>query len=654
MRRILPYLFLVAALIATFLVYQRGLSGAFLYDDKPNIVDNAGLAIRVINFDTMKQVVFSGYGGPLLRPISMLSFAVNRYLTGLDPYYFKFTNLLIHMLNGVAVFFLARLLLDFYRRIYRPQLTEESPLWIAIAVSALWLLHPLNLTSVLYVVQRMASLSALFVFCGLVLYLYGRNRLIERKTWSTTIILASVLIFTPLAVLSKENGILLPAFMLVIEATILQWRTPDRRSRRMLLALFALTVLLPALLVVTYVLFNPAAVTGGYAIRDFSLAERLMTEARVLWFYLRMSLLPDISSMGFYHDDISISHNLLTPVSTLPAVAGLLVMLAGALLLRKKLPMLSFGVLFFLVGHSIESSVIALELVHEHRNYLPLFGVLMPAVYYALSPFFGFASLRLRRIAMPAVIALFAALTWLRASQWSDPLGMMQMEVRHHPQSSRANADLAYEYAYLPAATRLQSAENFSNAVHYYTQAASLSDNDTSGFFGILAINSVRGYPTDPKWSNELERRLEYLPSRPDSGNSLVALEKCLVAGRCAISSEMMERLLRAALRNPTLTGPRRTAVLFALSDFLFEIKKQPEQAAEAAHLAVAAAPRDVSERLTLIVFLIDMNKLDEAGEELVKASAMDTRGAYKNELAELGKDISDIRARKPGGKYER
>ena len=587
----------------------------------------------------------SGSAGMLKRPVSMVTFALNHYFSGPDPYYFKATNLAIHLLNGTSIFILSRLLLDLYRKLHRPQLTENSLPWIAIATAALWLLHPFNLTGVLYVVQRMESLSALFTFCGLILYLYGRKRLIEHQSGAMSAILAAVLVFTPLAVLSKENGILLPVFMLVIETTVLQWQTPDRRSRYMLLALFALTVLLPALVVVTYVLLNPAFILGGYSIRDFSLTERLMTEARVLWLYLHMILLPDIASMGVYHDDIAISRSLLSPATTLPAIAGLLALLAGAVLLRKKYPLFSFGVFFFLVGHSMESTVIGLELVHEHRNYLPMFGILLPVVYYTLSPIFHPASLRLRRFAMPIVITLFAVLTWLRADQWRDPLSLMQKEVQHHPQSTRANSDLAFQYAYLPANSQSEAAENYQNAVYYYTLAATLSESDTSGFFGILAVNSKRGMPTDPSWADELEKRLEHLPSRPSSVSSLMALEKCLTAGHCTYSQELVERLLRAALRNPTLNGPSRTAALFALSDFLFEIKKQPEQAAAAAYQAVASAPNDVSERLTLIVFLINMNKLDEAGNELMKARDMDAGGAYSVKIAELGKQLADIRS---------
>jgi len=100
MRRFLPFFCLIVVLVVTYLVYQRGLYGPFLFDDGPNIVQNSKLAIHDLNLGTLKQAAYSGYSGPLLRPFSMMSFAVNYYATGLDPYYFKLTNLVIHLCNG--------------------------------------------------------------------------------------------------------------------------------------------------------------------------------------------------------------------------------------------------------------------------------------------------------------------------------------------------------------------------------------------------------------------------------------------------------------------------------------------------------------------------------------------------------------------------
>lgn len=641
-------------LLVTIGCYIPGLHGGFLFDDAINIQNNVYIAITQLNVQSLWQAAMSSSAGMLNRPVSMMTFALNHYFSGLDPYYFKITNLVIHLLNGICIFILSSQLLNFHHKLHCPQVPVNSIVWVSMAIAALWLLHPFNLTGVLYVVQRMMSLSTLFTLCGLMLYLNGRKRMFEKQPYCLHIILAAFLIFTPLAVLSKENGALLPVFMLAIEVTILQWQTPDARSRHALITLFSLLVLLPALLLTVFILFNPASITGGYWIRDFSLMERLMTEVRVLWFYVHMTLLPDIAAMGLYHDDIVVSRSLFAPLTTMTSILGLLVLLTGAVLLRRRYPLFSFGVFFFLIGHSMESSVISLELVHEHRNYLPMYGILMPVAYYTLSSVCHPSSLRLRRIAMIVAIVLFAVLTLLRAGQWSEPLGMIKMEALHHPESARANADLAFQYAKLPITSHQQDQDNYRNAIQYFTQAANVSERDTAGFFGVLAVNSARGFSTDLSWTDELEKRLEYFPSLPSSANSLMALEKCNSSGRCILSPQLMERLLRAALRNPTLSGPRRSTVLFSLSNFLLIIKHQPEQAAEAAYLAAAASPEDGGQRLILITLLINMNKLKEAEAEIMKTRSMDMRGKYFLALAELEKQLTDIKVRKSQEKYER
>lgn len=644
MSRFPPIFLFACSLVLTFFCYQAGLQGTFLFDDTVNIVDNGALRIQSLDMVSLKAAAFSMANGLSARPISMLSFAVNHYFGDLVPYGFKLTNLAIHLLNGVCIFILTQLILGALRRRHASLLSFDQLRWISLATASFWMLHPFNLTGVLYVVQRMASLSTLFTLLGLITYLYGRVRQLDGKPgWGW--MFSSFFVFTPLAVLSKENGALLPAFVLLMELVLLNFQGTTPKSGAALKALFTATVILPVIAAIIYSIINPTWLLEGYNLRDFTLTERLMTEARVVWFYLQMTLLPNIAAMGFYHDDFVISTGLLTPPSTLFSISGLLGLLIAALLWRKTQPVLALGILFFLLGHSMESSVIPLELVHEHRNYLPMFGVVLPVAYYMLSPEHHPASLRMRKVGVVLVVIMFAALTWLRASQWSDPFGLMQMEVQHHPQSARANADLASQYAYLPASNALDADLNYRNALAHFSQAAYISKNDTAGFFGVLAINSARGLPTDATWTDELEKRLERMPSLPSSINSLMALEKCYVAGRCKHGPELMERLLRAALRNPTLTGPRRSTALFALSDFLFKINHQPEQAAEAAYQAVAAAPTDMGQRLTLIVFLVNMGKLDKADMEITKTRNMNTHGTYTLALTQLEQQLARVRA---------
>ncbi|MGH8627615.1 MAG: hypothetical protein ACREYC_20875 [Gammaproteobacteria bacterium] len=226
---------LTVVFFITAVLYARGFSGSFLFDDDINITANERVQIESLSSDALKQAAFSIKSGPLARPLSMLSFALNHYFHGLDPFYFKLTNLIVHLATGVALFFALRLLLELFRRRHRV-LTASHRDWIALAVTAAWLLHPLNLTSVLYIVQRMTALAAMFSLLSLVLYLYGRLRQFEHKSAWIFIGIAFGVTY-PLGVLSKENALLLPVFLLLAEWLLLGFHAPKTLTRRALMVL---------------------------------------------------------------------------------------------------------------------------------------------------------------------------------------------------------------------------------------------------------------------------------------------------------------------------------------------------------------------------------------------------------------------------------
>lgn len=646
MLRFLPVFLFVCCLVLAFFCYRPGLYGDFLFDDTINIVENGALKIDMLDLSSLKAAAFSMRNGIQGRPVSMASFALDYYFRGPAPYGFKLTNLIIHLLNGVCIFVLSILVLGIHRRRHAPELSADRMRWASLAVASAWLLHPLNLTGVLYVVQRMASLSALFTLLGLIAYLFGRRRQLDGKSgWGW--ILSAFALFTPLAVLSKENGALLPAFMLLAEVVLLNFQAPETRARFMLAALFAVAVVLPAIVLVFYSIYKPAWLLVGYNIRDFTLPERLMTEARVLWFYLRLIIVPDISQLGLRHDDISISRGLLTPFSTLFACIGIALLAGAAFLLRKRHPIAAFGILFFLLGHSIESSVIPLEIAHEHRNYLPDYGILLMVFYYLLSPAWhqrgaqlvrGKDTLRLRQALAVVLVMFFGAITALRAGQWADSFQLAQIEVKHHPDSMRANTEMAYIYASLPAFSSAQVEEYYQLAFSHYQKAYNLSSSDTSGLFGMIGINAGRGKPVEESWVKELEYRLEHQPFAPAAANSLMRVEKCVTEGVCRRSSLDMARLLQAALRNPTLSGNGRSSVQFAWSNYLFESLHDRDAALKAAYKAMEATPGDPENRITLIKFLLNQGELGDAKKQVAQMRQTDDMQIYGKRLDELEK----------------
>lgn len=647
MKRLLPRILLLACLAFAVAIYFPGTTGYFLFDDTINIVENDLLRIQSLDFLTLERVALSGSTGSLGRPISVLSFALNYYFNGLSPYHFKLTNIAIHLVNGVLVYILTNLILKANSERGPETTSPDYRSWTSLAVSSAWLLHPLNLTGVLYIVQRMTSLAALFTFAGMITYLYGRQCVAFRRSgWIW--ILSSFLLFAPLATLSKENGALLPIFLLLIESLLFQFKTNSRLLHHTLIALFVLSVALPTVAAGTFLIAHPEWLSWGYQLRDFTLAERLMTEARVLLFYIQSIVAPNLPQLGIYHDDIPISKGILDPVTTLLSILALSAILFASVRWRKRYPLVAFGILFFLVGHSIESSFLALELAHEHRNYLPMYGVILPMFYCLLGPHYHVQSLRMRRILALGLVLAFASLTYARSTQWGDHRLMKEMAANNHPNSIRANADIGALYAAIPPTSQAQADTYYRRAYEYFRKASELSPSDTLGLFGLIALNLKYDLPVEESWVSVLASRMANHPISANTGNSIATLEKCVSAGNCALSAEHMDLILESALQNPKMQAGTRTQVLFARSNFLYKVREDRVGAIQSALKAAQASPGNIEARITLITLLINMNALDEAASQIVAARTVGNRASLHGKtLDELEKIVATRRSAK-------
>ncbi|WP_459867864.1 tetratricopeptide repeat protein [Endothiovibrio diazotrophicus] len=559
-----PVWLLAPLLLIVYLLYQPGLSGGFVFDDGGSITENEWIKIDRLTPAALQGAAGSFHGSPFGRPLVMLTFALDHLAAGLDPAQFKRTNLLIHLANGGLLFVLAMLILEALRRrgAVAPavDLSPRRIRWLALLVTALWLLHPLALTSVLYVVQRMTSLAALFSLVALALYLWGRLRLLDRRAgWP--LIALSLGVATPLAVLSKENALLIPLFLLLVEWLILGFSAPAPQRRR-LSGLFTVLVGLPALAVALYLLGHPALITGGYAGRPFSLAERVMTEGRVLWFYLRLIVLPSVSQMGLFHDDFPLSRSLFDPWITLPALVGLVALVLAALWWRRRAPLFAFGVLFFCAGHLMESTVFPLEIAHEHRNYLPMIGILLAVAYYATHPTVVASRARMATVAL--LVALLAQLTWVRVGLWSDPWQQSVAEATYHPDSPRAQFELGRSYFLLLRQEERASARALlaEEARARFTRSYRLNGLFLAGLFGNLLLADELGEAQDPELVARLERHLREQTLSADTVNLLHQLSRARLGASCSVDLALIARLYRAALDNPTLVGRHRSMLL--------------------------------------------------------------------------------------------
>lgn len=416
-------------------LYWPGLQGGFLFDDYPNL-SKLGSYGGINSWETFNSFVFNGFSGPTGRPISLASFLLNDndWPSAARP--FKQTNLLIHLLCGVMLFWASLRVLIFYGK------SANVAVSAGLLSASLWMLHPMMVSTTLYVVQRMAQLSTLFVLAGIVGYLLARQRLKTAPLIGYFWMTVSLCTGTVLATFSKENGALLPMLVLVIELC----RPPSlQNSRPQFFRLWKTFFLwLPSLLILAYMASRVTLAENPWPNRPFNQVERLMSEARILWEYLLHLFVPQIEGRGLYQDAYNISTGLLSPWTTAPAVLGILALPVAAWMFRRRSPLLSMAVLFFLVSHIIESSVIGLELYFEHRNYMAALFVFLPISV-------GLLSLRDRlqahviALIVMLLVGLVSWMTWQRAMLWSDTEKLELYWAYASPDSPRAaNAVAAY------------------------------------------------------------------------------------------------------------------------------------------------------------------------------------------------------------------
>jgi tetratricopeptide (TPR) repeat protein len=378
----------------------------------------------------------------------MLSFALNHYFAGSFDHStpFKLTNLLLHILNGLLLFWLARLIFTRLAQSNQKGLLtiSYSPRALDVlcaGIVTLWVVHPIQVTSVLYVVQRMTSLSALFVILGLIFYLKGRMLLVAGNRTGVWIILIGLLGCGILGILSKENALLLPIFMIVLEFVLFpsefpwkSWAALSLRSKQIITICVVLLFLIALISAINYALPH-------YIYRNFSMLERILTESRVLFIYISLILVPRINKFGIFHDDIEISTSLFHPWTTIPSVLGILVLILIAVIKFREWPLFTLGILWFLTGHLMESTIFPLEIAHEHRNYLASFGILL-ACTHVIDRGSHMLSHRKLWIVLPLMATVFAGITYFRAVQWANPVSLFHYEVLHNSNSSSAQAGL--------------------------------------------------------------------------------------------------------------------------------------------------------------------------------------------------------------------
>lgn len=415
------------------LLYWAGLFGPFLLDDLQSIQP---AQMQNFSWQQLLAVSLQNDSGPLGRPISIASFALNNYFFGMLPFSYKAINLGLHCLCGLSIAIFVYLLM-----LMQPK-HKQKALWIASLTAILWLIHPLHISTVLYPVQRMTQLCQLFTLIGLNFYLLGRMRLILAKPYAYAWMLASIGPFL-LAVLSKETGVLFPWYLLCIEVFLLKFYSPSKLEQQWLKRFHYTSSILLLLGAVGYYYTHYAKFTLAFAEKQFTAFDRLLTETKIIVFYIKLILFPQLSQMGLYHDDFMISKGF--DFEVIFSCLFLLACAIGIWFFKKRIPIISFGLAWFFISHTVESTVLPLELVFEHRNYLAMVGLLLIISNTAVWV--------IRKSSQPAkaiylatgtlIIITLMSLTFFRSLNWSSNESFLKEASIYHPLSARVHIEIA-------------------------------------------------------------------------------------------------------------------------------------------------------------------------------------------------------------------
>lgn len=516
----------VCLLAAGAIAYHGSLAVPFQFDDIPNIVDNANVHMTRFDGASLLRAVHGLDRGS--RPLAYLSFALNHYLHGLDVFGFHLVNLIVHVACGFLVY-LACLR---WFALGAPRLNAAARGRTALAAALLFVVHPVQTQAVTYVVQRMTSLGSLFAFAAVLLYLQARTAPRRRSAWWI-----GALVSLALALLCKESFALLPIVVAIVDPVLFA-RARGGYPWRWVVALTAVLALLAA---------GAAVLTDvrPLLVQEFrrypvSPLDHLMTESRIVFHYLSLLAYPAPSRLHVEYD-YPLSTSLLSPPATLVAILGIAALAAIAIRVRRREPLVTFAVTWFLGNLLFESSVLPIDLVFEHRLYLPSAGLFLLGAY-AVGRLAERVGVRAEWFFGP-VLGLLVISTVARNHAWRDPKRLYQDAVLQAPGRPRVQLNLGWS---------CYREHDLACAEEAFRRVLALEPGNAG------ALNNLGNIARDRGDLDEAERRyraaLDRDPGFADALGGLAALH--IQQRRWDDAETVLRHLLEV---DPTHTGAHRT-----------------------------------------------------------------------------------------------
>jgi len=435
-----------------FACYSNTLNGPFLLDDYHNILHNG--YVRISHF-TLSALFDAAFKSPIhTRPVANLSFALNHLAHGMWLPGYHLTNIAIHCLAAILLFFFIQGTLA--TPACQPRLSPTQATTVAGLSALFWLVNPANTQSISYIVQRMNSLAAMFYILSMLLYLKGRTAARHQPGYFTGCLLSGLL-----ALGTKEISATLPLLIFLYEWYFLQ--DLDRGWLKKKLPLLGVAAVFVGIIAWLYLGRDFSSLLSGYQSRDFTLGQRLLTEPRVIWRYFALIFVPYPGLLNLDHD-FPLSTAPLQPASTIIAIIGLAGLILAAIRTAPRQRLLSFSILWFLLNLVIESSILPLEIIFDHRAYLPIM-LGWPALLLAGVGKFPERHKPFTLIAAIALLLVFSTWTLQRNKVWADEISMYRDVVAKSPNKARAHSNLGRTLIYYSFDTEEEGRRELERAI---------------------------------------------------------------------------------------------------------------------------------------------------------------------------------------------
>jgi tetratricopeptide (TPR) repeat protein len=465
-------IFLCFAILG-FLLYSNTFESPFVFDDNRKIVENQSIRITELSAANLIETAF-GKESPKARPISNVTFALNYYFHQYNVEGYHLVNIVIHILAGMFLFIFIQTTLTL------PSLKTEvdHTFMVAFFAALLWLVHPIQTQSVTYIVQRMNSMAALFYILAFWLYVKGRLAAQPGRKWGWFGSAALAWIF---ALGSKQNAATLPFFVFLYEWYFFQDLSPKwfKSSLKYIIAV-AIIVATAAFLYLGTDPLEKISKLRDFSHGEFTLAERALTQTRVVVYYLSLIFFPHPARLNLDHD-FPLSHSLFNPPTTLLALILIIGLIALAIYLSKRERLISFCILWFFGNLVIESSVIPLAIIFEHRTYLPsmlLFLIPITLGYRHIK----FRGLKIGLLSM--VVVIFAVWTYQRNQVWENELTLWADVVKKSPDKARPHLNLGETFS---------KKGSIAQAAQQYRQALRINPRYAKAYFNLANVLQQHG-----------------------------------------------------------------------------------------------------------------------------------------------------------------